>query len=161
MKMAQPIQGDARSLERLGSVHAPVCRAFTLIEMIGVLAILAILATIIVSTTTQRLYIAAVNLESTTQVRYAAALQGSILRNRYIPGTNDWATTIAVELGVNTASITINPRNLPRCFLIDPNASLLLPYDQGNNNVPTNPPALLRVMIVSSLSTPLPSFVTN
>jgi prepilin-type N-terminal cleavage/methylation domain-containing protein len=142
--------------------HAPVCRAFTLIEMIGVLAIVAILATIIVSTTTRRLDIAAANLESTTQVRYAAALQASILRNRYIPGTNnwDWATNIAMELGVNTASVTNNARNLPRCFLIDPNASLLLPYDQGNNNIPTNPPSL-RVMIVSSLSTPLPSFVTT
>jgi type II secretory pathway pseudopilin PulG len=141
-----------------------------LIEMIGVLAIVAILASIIVSTTTRRLDIAAANLESTTQVRYAAALQASILRNRNIPGTNNWADTIAVELGVNTASITTSPRNLLRCFLIDRKLQIGtggLPYFQSNivQNLSIsnqmNPPFSPRVMIVSSLSTPLPSFVTN
>ena len=111
---------------------------FSLIEMIGLVAILAILATVIISTTPRRLDIAAANLENTNLVNYAAALQNNILRSRYIPGTNDWATAIAAELGVNVSSVTNNARNIPRYFLIDPamqigaNALGVLPYAQSN-----------------------------
>jgi type II secretory pathway pseudopilin PulG len=146
--------------------------AFTLIEVVGILAVLAILATIILSTTTQRLDIAAANLESTSLANCATALQNNILRNRYIPGPSDWATNIATELGVNVSSVTTNARNNPRCFLIDPALQMpplagTLPYAQSNTVMvmatsgQINQPFSPRVMIVSSLSTLLPSFINN
>ena len=146
---------------------------FSLIEMIGLVAILAILATVIISTTPRRLDIAAANLENTNLVNYAAALQNNILRSRYIPGTNDWATAIAAELGVNVSSVTSNARNIPRYFLIDPamqigaNALGVLPYAQSNvvaaiaAGTLTTEPSSPRVMLVTSLSTPLPNFITS
>jgi type II secretory pathway pseudopilin PulG len=149
---------------------------FTLIEVIGILAVLAILATVVLSTTTSSLDTAAANLENTNLVNYAAALQNSILRNRYIPGKNDWFTVIATELGVNVSSVTNTARNLPRYFLIDPaiqigaNAAGVLPYAQSNlflNGASGQMTNLIspRVMIVSSValspSTQFPPFVTS
>jgi type II secretory pathway pseudopilin PulG len=91
-----------------------------MIEMIGVLAVLAILATIIISSTPRQLDIAAANLEGTNLVNYATALQNSILRNRYIPGTNDVIQVIATELGMDAKDVSTNSRNNPRIFVFDP-----------------------------------------
>jgi hypothetical protein len=141
--------------------------------MIGALTIVAILATVLVSATTRHMDLAAANLESTNLVNYAMALQNSVARNRYIPGTNDWASVIAGELGVSAYSVTNSPRNTPRYFLIDPalqigtNAAGLLPYAQSNlvlaiaSTGQTIQPVSPRVMIISTLSTPLPSFIAS
>jgi hypothetical protein len=141
--------------------------------MIGVLAVLAILATILISTTTRSLDVAAASLERTNLVNYATALQKNILRNRYIPGTDTWYTNIASELDVNVWSVTNNSRNIPRYFVVDPTIQIaggVLPYDQdkmfpagasGRINQPVSP----RVMIVTSLSLSpsrqFPSFITG
>jgi len=110
-------------------------RAFTLIEMIGILAILSILVTIIVSTTTNRLDFAAANLESTNLVNFATALQSSALRYRYIPGPvggagTNWVRMIATELGTSPFLVNTNARNSRRVLLIDPGNTLSLPYAQ-------------------------------
>ena len=157
----------------------PARAAFTMIEMIGILAVLGILAAVILSTTGRSLTLAAASQETTNLVNYSTALQNNILRNRYIPGpyTNDWATHIATELGVNVSSVATNAWNNPRYFLIDPtiqiapNAQGVLPYDQSSlvpaiaTTGQANQPANARVMIVTSLSSSpsmqFPSFVTS
>jgi type II secretory pathway pseudopilin PulG len=148
--------------------------AFTLIELIGVLAIIAILAIGFLSTTTRQVDITVAGQERTNLVSYATALQNSILRNKYIPGTNDWASVIATELGVSTTSVTTNARNYNRYYLIDPalqigtNTAGTLPYSQANNLLamttnnyylaaPTSP----RLLLVTTLGNALPSFVSN
>jgi hypothetical protein len=83
---------------------------------------------------------------------------------------------IAAELGVNVSSVANNGRNNPRCFLIDPALQIApntpgvppyLPYAQSNlvsaiaATGQAIQPVSPRVIIVSSLSTPLPSFVTS
>jgi type II secretory pathway pseudopilin PulG len=143
--------------------------------MFGVLAILAILAGILISNATRRLDLAALSSENANLAAYSTALQNSILRNGYIPGTNnwDWAVVIATELGVDTASVTTNSRNLQRCFLIDPalqigtNAAGVLPYSQ-TNTIPVlaaggliAQPSSPRLMLVSTMGTPLPSFIAS
>jgi prepilin-type N-terminal cleavage/methylation domain-containing protein len=158
---------------------------FTLIEMIGVLAVLAILATIILSATPRQLDIVASNLESTNLVNYAAAFQGSVLRNRVVPNSNSVAQAIATELGIDVQDVLVNARNNSRAFIYDPqfqfNTNINLttvygwqgwtqnlggafiwggqgPNAQGSNNPPYRP----RLMIVSNVGPsrpPLP--VTN
>ncbi len=147
---------------------AKAALGFSLIEVIGVLAVLAILATIIFSATTKSINVGMSKQESSTLQSFAAALQNSILRNRYIPGLSDWYQAIANEMGVSPNAVLYNSRNLasPRVLMIDPNLALgplgtnRLSYRQGPGGSiePTNN---CRVMILSSLGAPLPSAGTD
>src|SRR5436190_13116443 len=167
--------------------RSPGARAFTLIEIVGVLVVLCILTTIILSSTTRQLDIAAGDAESTNLVKFAAALQNSISRNRYLPGTNDMLQVIATELGIAVNDVALNPRQNPRLFLFDPTLNLGTndsfsgriqcasgdPYRQmvfgsivktATNSWVLSPPEQCgaRLMIISNLGPwPLPAGVTN
>src|SRR5258706_6656957 len=65
-------------------------RAFSLIEVIGVLAVLAIAAAFFFYSTTASLDVVVSKKEKATLQSFAHSLQNTILRNRYIPGANDW-----------------------------------------------------------------------
>jgi prepilin-type N-terminal cleavage/methylation domain-containing protein len=141
--------------------------AFSLIEVIGVLAVLAIAAAFFFYSTTASLDVIVSKKENTTLQNFADALQNSILKNRYIPGTSDWYSVIATELGASTNTVLYNNlRNpsSPRVFMIDPNlrvgvATGGLPYNQSTNAGGSIQPVSNRVMIVSSIapSAPLPA----
>lgn len=153
--------------QRLQPVPRSACPdgAFTLIEMVGVLAVVMILASVVFATTIRQLDQIAGNQESTNLVVYASALQSSILRNRYIPGPSDWAQVIATEAGVNPVTVSTNARRNPRILLIDPQLQIgpgtgALPYSQtstGSLSAPVSP----RLMILSTLGPPLPGALTN
>jgi len=101
-------------------------RAFTLIELIGVLAVIALLAAALVPVVIRQMDRIAGEQESAALKSLGNALQQSIMRVRssgqhYIPGIPDWVATIAAELGANVSDVTINGRQQPRFFLIDPN----------------------------------------
>jgi prepilin-type N-terminal cleavage/methylation domain-containing protein len=129
----------------------------TLIEMIAVLAIIAIFAAAVVPLLFRQMDRAAGSQEAARLKSCSTALQESIMRNRYIPGTNDWSTVIANEAGVSLSSVTTNSRNRNRYFLADPNlrigSSATLPYVQEVGGVTgvTN----ARVMLLSSIGPPL------
>lgn len=154
---APPISGLNRSAD-----FSPR-QGFTLIEMVGILAVIVILATVIVSTTVRQLDIAAGDLEGANLSKYAAALQSNIQRNRYIPGTNDMAQRIASELGMDLKDVTTNSRANPRLFVVDPGFQIGLaqvrpPFQQTNTgcgfvgtNGYTAPPIKPRLMLLSNM----------
>src|SRR2546428_8872166 len=72
-------------------------RAFSLIEFIGVLAVIAILAAVMVPALIRQMDKIAGEQESAALNSLSDALQQSILRNRYIPSERDWATNISTE----------------------------------------------------------------
>jgi prepilin-type N-terminal cleavage/methylation domain-containing protein len=155
-------------------------RAFSLIEMIGVLAVIAILAAVMVPSLIRQMDRIAGEQESAALRSLSDALQQRILRNRYIPSSTDWATNIATELGAEVANVTTNSRRQPRFFLIDPalrignnNNSSGLPYTQANwlttnlfGSLCTNNGALVpalspRLLIVSSIGRALPTNIVS
>ncbi|HON07405.1 MAG TPA: prepilin-type N-terminal cleavage/methylation domain-containing protein [Verrucomicrobiota bacterium] len=130
---------------------------YTLIEIIGVLAIAAILLAMVPhlfrSITDEH-----INNESALMASFEKAFKDNVMRNRSIPDQNGWASVIANELGIPIYQVT-NIYNQGRIFLIDPQFKIgsnltSLPYIQGTNGSlkPINP----RVMIISSLGPPLP-----
>jgi len=137
-------------------------RAFSLLQMIGLLAVISILAAALAPSFVRQMDKTAGDQESAALKAFGDALQQSIMRQRYIPGTVnwDWATNIARELGLDVASVTNSPRKQPRFFLIDPRLSIAgagLPYRQTNNGatVVANP----RVMLASSIGKSLPGSI--
>ncbi|MGA2660685.1 MAG: type II secretion system protein [Verrucomicrobiota bacterium] len=135
----------------------------TLIEVIGVLAVIAILAAVLLPALIKETDKVVADQETASLQSFGDAFQRNVMRYRRIPGVAgfDWATNIAAELGVNINSVTNNLRQQPRVLLVDTNGfgTMALPYVQTNagTTLPANP----RLMIVSSLGKSLPSGVVS
>jgi prepilin-type N-terminal cleavage/methylation domain-containing protein len=138
-------------------------RAFSLIEMIGVLAVMAILAAVLAPALIRQMDKIVGDQESAALTSFGDALQASILRSRAIPSDTNWASTVATELGLDAASVTNSPRGHGRFFLIDPDLSIKnagLPYTQstaGAGAAPVSP----RVLILSTIGRGLPAGIAS
>ena len=134
--------------------------AFTAIELVGVLTVLSLLGLALIPQVIKRIDHAAWERETSDLNTIADSYIQSSLRNKTIPGTNTWASSVASYMSVPVTGITNTPRGLARAFLIDPNlrvgtnAGSGLPYTQDINGS-TNP-ANARVIFLSSLSRALP-----
>jgi prepilin-type N-terminal cleavage/methylation domain-containing protein len=100
-----------------------VLRAFTLIEMIGVLAIIAIVAAIITPSLARR--ISRTNGEKEDQVlsMLADGLIRAVRASQSIPGANSWATNISTQTGLPVNEVLyVNPAITAngRVYLIHP-----------------------------------------
>lgn len=156
---------------RFPAARRPRRRAgFTLLEMVGVLAVTMILASMVFTASLKQLSLLNSQQESTNLLSYANALQNGILRNRYVPGPADWAAVVATELGASPTAVATNACGQPRLLLVDPQLQIGragggLPYAQTNfltGSVVTNggvlvPPVSPRLVLVSSLGPALPS----
>jgi len=110
---------------------------FSLIEMIGVLAVLAILAAVLAPVLIRRMDRIAGEQERASLESFDTALKQSIRRTRYIPSNADWVATIAKQLDVNPSNVATNGRRQPRFLFIDPDFQIGtngsgLPYNQSN-----------------------------
>lgn len=141
----------ANAMQRNGS-------GFSLIEMLGVLAVIAIAALVLLPNLIKRIDTAAAEAEAENLKLMSDSLKLYIKRNWYIPTYTNWADVIASQMGWEKGAVLTNDRRIARAFLIDPNlriAGSQLPYTQrvsGSTNKPVN----VRVMIVSSLFDTLP-----
>jgi len=144
----------------------PVRRAFTLIEMIGVMAMMAIAAAAILPVLTSQTDNALASQETATMQSFVSALQNNIQRNHVIPSATNWVNIVAGELGMSSNNVALTARNVPRVLLIDTNGfgKMTLPYTETSGGMPdalTNS-TLPRFLIVSSLGAALPAaFTTN
>ena len=135
---------------------------FSLIEMLGVLAIIALLAAMLIPTLIKRIDRAAWTREVSDLNETSNALTLQILRNKSIPNETTWATAVADWLSVPVSKITTTPRQLDRVFLIDPSGWLntALPFTQTTNGI-TAPPTSSRMMVLSTIARPLTSVITS
>lgn len=146
---------------------------FSLIELLGVVAILAILALALTPLLLQQIDRLAREKEQAVLKQFSTAMQNSIVRMRAIPDGGTWAATIGTELGLNVADVRTNARHLRRVFLIDEGFHIGvngggLPYQQTtegsvitNNSGWVRPPDSPRLILVSSLGSALPASLVN
>ncbi|MBF0170458.1 MAG: type II secretion system protein [Nitrospinae bacterium] len=148
---------------------------FTLIELIGVLAVIAILAGMILPNVINMVQDAEGDSEEKTLEAFARGLESYIIRTRTIPDATltgvipAWAAAIAEEAGTAAADIAVNRLKNPRYFVWETgtNVKPTIPYtqtevDASNGTGATNPAPLTvagdkhpRAMIVSSIGPPL------
>jgi type II secretory pathway pseudopilin PulG len=141
------------------SFAADVSRtAFTLIEMIGALAVVVILASMAVPVAVRQIDRAAWNAEVATLSSISNAIVMQIIRNKTVSSTNTWASDAAYWAGLPPSRITTTPRNYSRAIFMDTSGwlgSTALPFTQPNTG--TTMPTSARLMILSTISTALPS----
>ncbi len=146
-------------LVRAGN-HSAGGRAFSVLEMVGVLAILAILGSMLVPAVVKRVDQAALTQETANLSAIADGYSQYVLASKSIPSHTNWASLIAVsQLAMSPNAVATNARGWARAFVVDPTLSIrgsALPYVQTANGTGTSKPLNARVMIVSSLSRALP-----
>ncbi len=142
-----------------GSRH-PGARGHTLIEFIGVLAVLAILALALTPVVIRRMDSAAWTKEVNDMTAISNALVLQILRSNSIPNETSWAASAANWAMRPVSQISTNNRRYARLFLYDSggwmtNASSGSGYTQTNTG--TIVPSNARLLLVSTIATALPS----
>jgi len=139
--------------------------AFSLVEMIGVMAVVCILALALIPILIKQMDYAAGQKEIGQLKAFADAFRLGVLKTKIIPNQTGWDTIVATNLGLSVSQVRTNDRNQARVFLIDPayqvGASVAgqsyVQTNTGAANLPVNP----RLMILSSISPPLPGSLTN
>jgi type II secretory pathway pseudopilin PulG len=132
---------------------------YTLIEVVGVMAVIAILVAIMAPSMIQRIDRAAQERDAADLKTISDALVQGILRNQTVPSETTWVQVVANELAQAPNHISANARGRQRVYLIDPSLRLgapngTLPYTQTTNG--SIRPASPRLMILSSLSATVP-----
>ena len=151
--------------EAARSPFARSAAGFTLIEFIGVLAILAIIAAAVVPTVVRRVDRGALAKEYGDLAAISNAIALNALRTWQLPdassGASGWGPAAANWLNRPLIQITNTPRAFSRSFLIDPNMTWLpLPYAQTNNTGLASQPTSARIILVSTIARTSPP-VTN
>ena len=136
--------------------------AFTLIEFIGVLAIIAILAAMVAPVVVKQVDSAASSSENANVSAMADALRQYVVQSRSIPDDTTWFTAVGSQLGLAPANITnTTPRGYTRAYLMDSGgwlgtASFVSGYWTQSPAGTTTRPSQARLMIVSTMARALP-----
>lgn len=105
------------------SIRKNATRGFTLIEMIGVLAILGILATVLTPNALKAIDKVAVKTESESLDAVADSLRSYLVENKTLPSSSNWDTALAAFSDFSSESLKQNPRGTDRVFILDPATS--------------------------------------
>jgi prepilin-type N-terminal cleavage/methylation domain-containing protein len=135
---------------------------FSLIELIGVLTIIAVLAAAAGPTFIKRIDYAAKTAEKEVLRSLTNALVTGCLANTAIPAAASMPATIAQVLNCNVAQVTVNARGFGRLIIVDPSISI----GGAQTNLQTSagistPPSNARVVILSTIAKGLPTIAPD
>jgi type II secretory pathway pseudopilin PulG len=128
---------------------------FTLIEFIGVVAVIALLAGMLVPVIVRRVDLAAQTQDGADLDSMVEALKVYIVENKTVP--NDLTNAIKSKMTLPMSMISRTRRGTTRTFMIDPSISIGggLPYTQSTGG--SGKPSSARILIASSLESNSPS----
>jgi prepilin-type N-terminal cleavage/methylation domain-containing protein len=134
-------------------------RGFSLIEMIGVLAIVAILATAMAPVFVKRVDRDVWNQEVSDLNVISNALLMQILRSNNIPSETSWTALLTNWLTRPASLVSMNSRGNARLFLYEQGGWLnaYLPWTQFPSTVLSPVPTNARIALVASIGRPLPN----
>lgn len=142
-------------------IKFPPPTGFTLIEVIGTLALMALLAGIVAQSSLARLSQTHRQKETDELGHIARAFEQAVIRTRGIPEGNGWVSLVANELAQTASQVRQNFTGQERTLLLDPALQVgvtgtnSLPYLQVDSG--SVQPANLRAILVSSLGGSLPT----
>src|SRR5579872_58865 len=125
--------------------------------MIGALAIVTILASLLVPVVVRQIDQAAWTQEVGNLGAISNAIVLQALRNKVVSSSTTWASDAALWANMAVSSITTTPRGYARAFLVDPGGwlgNVTLPYTQSIAGVVISTSA--RILIVSTIAKDLP-----
>jgi type II secretory pathway pseudopilin PulG len=139
------------------SLTAP-CQGFALVEFLGVLAVLTIIAAMVTPKVFKSLDRAAWTKEVNDMSAISNALALQILRSNAIPSETSWAGAVANWTTRPASQILTNDRRYARLFFYDQGGWLNghLPYVQGPAGTTSSIPSSARITIVSTIAKALP-----
>lgn len=140
-------------------------RGFTLVEMIGVLTVIMILAAAVVPALLAQLDRALRAREERRMIELAEAFKRVAMLEHRVPGRSTVFADVANVLGWTTDQASTTENGNARVLMVDPSLRLgtgsgaTLPYTQtaAGSIKPVRP----RVMLISSVGSPLPSAITG
>ena len=139
---------------------------FTLMEMIGVMAIMSILAAVLAPNIIDAIHRGYAEAEEQNLLQIANSLQRSVLQNKQIPSstTASWVTAVASESAFNTQQVEFNPRDFRRRLIFDPrffsNSDTVFGGFTQNQGL-ASPPVSARAMLISDLTRNVPAIANN
>ena len=139
-------------METVGVVTDMKRSSFSLIEMIGVMAILSIIACMVVPVVVSQYDRAAWVREDKDLSTITNALVLSILQTKVIPSEANWLNAVAAQIADAPGSIATTPRNVARYFKLDPNFPVATDTPLMGGTIITNS---ARAMLISTIGTPL------
>ncbi len=139
-------------------------RGFTLIEMIGVLAIISTLAAVLVPNVVKGVDEAVMEAEGKDLTALAGALDTYTTANKRIPNAAGWVAALAGVTSMSSNKVNLNERGFRRGYYVDPRfftttATAFAGYTQTNGR--TTAPVSPRIMIVSDLTRNAPAAPTT
>ncbi|MFT5185267.1 MAG: competence protein ComGC [Flavobacteriales bacterium] len=145
--------------------RVPSVAGFSLIEMIGVLAVISLISLVLVPVLIKKLDRVALIREEAMLLKMAEGYKAYASRNRSFPDDVNFVQLLADELGMHPVDVSLNQKGRSRLMVIDPrlrmgiNTNQVLPYVQSivGSIEPINP----RVLILSSLGDNYPVHITN
>lgn len=138
---------------------------FTMIEMLGVLAIIMALAAVAAKNVLESVKTARRDSEVTTMSTLAESFRASVLENKCVPTAANWHTGVFANLNIAPNKVTNTTAGTRRVLLYDPafrvgtNTTSVPPYTQTSNG--SLQPVSPRVVLLSSLIYQLPSLGTD
>ena len=154
---ASDISADSRRRLRQRSRRSQL--GITLVEVIGVLAILTILAALLVPAVLRQMRHAEQEAEARTMTAIATALEEVVLGQKVLPGTGDWVDWVAPELDRPAQDLATTRSGCARRLVyhpssaIQPGAPARTQTASGFQNLS---PGFDRILVVSTLRNAFP-----